>query len=468
VSNPNFHCGSDTKDKILAWNPFNVCYCSPFFDKQIMFGIKEGFDVVIGNPPYVSAPTMVDSNLQLRQAIINSKQFVTLYQKWDLYIPFMELGIQLLAPQGQFAMIVPYPLTNQTYAKKLREFIVNEYNLIEIVDLNGTKVFENATISNCILFISKSPPNDSCFISHINENKEIMRTFRQLTSDLVPYEKTSVWNLAEGKRETNRHFEMNVLGDFCYISYGLRPNSDEKTARGEFIKKDLISEAYDPIHCRKYIEAKDIERYRVKKIRYLEYNTKRSPDKLVRPTFREFYEHPKLMANRLGNLQVFFDKDKKFLHNDSLIGSVLWKDLKGINNKSISASVKRYSRFSRKKMEALSEQMDLRYLLGLLNSKYASTLLSNIRGGDYHIYPEHLRNLPVPAVPPSIQQPVIDLVDKILAAKAADPKADTSTLERQIDNLVYRLYDLTHEEVKVIEPEFPMSRTEYEGIEEQA
>jgi adenine-specific DNA-methyltransferase len=274
----------------------------------------------------------------------------------------------------------------------------------------------------------------------------------------VQDEKTAVWNLSGNKGIA--HQDMNILGDFCYISYGLRPNSDEKTARGEFVKKDLISKTYDSIHCRKYIEAKDIERYRVKKTRYLEYNTKRSPDKLVRPTFREFYEHPKLMANRLGNLQVFFDKDTKFLHNDSLIGSVLWKDLKGINNKSISASVKRYSRFSRNEMEAFSKQVDLRYLLGLLNSKYASVLLSNLRGGDYHIYPEHLRNLPVPLAPESAQLPVVSLVDKILAAKAASPKADTSTLERRVDNFVYRLYSLTWEEVKVIEPEFPLSREE--------
>jgi adenine-specific DNA-methyltransferase len=109
--------------------------------------------------------------------------------------------------------------------------------------------------------------------------------------------------------------------------------------------------------------------------------------------------------------------------------------------------------------------MDLRYLLGLLNSKYASVLLSNLRGGDYHIYPEHLRNLPIPLVSAEKQQPVIALVDKILAAKAADPQADTSAIERQLDNLVYRLYDLSYEEVKVIEPGFPLGRAEWEGKE---
>jgi hypothetical protein len=452
--------------QMAKWNPYNQTEPAEFFDAWWMFGIKTGFDVVIGNPPYISAPTMVDTNPQLRQAIIDSKQFVTLYQKWDLYIPFVELGIQLLAQNGQFVMIVPYPLTNQTYAKKLREFVIKQCSLIEIVDLNGTKVFENATVSNCIPFISKSQPGDGCFISHIDEHKEIKRSFYQLAPDLVQDEKTGVWNLTKEKRNTDRHSEMNVLGDFCYISVGMVLNSDEKTAKGKFAKDDLISETHDKIHCRKYIEAKDIERYRVKKIRYLEYNTKRCPDKLRRPTFRELYEKPKLMFNRLGNLMVILDSKTKFLHSDSMFSAVLWKDLKNVSNKSISASVKRYSRLSRKEMEILSKQVDLCYLLGLLNSKYASVLLSSLRGGDYHIYPEHLRNLPIPAVPESRQQPIVCLVNKIITAKAVDPKADTSAFERQIDVLVYRLYNLTYEEVKVIEPDFPPGKAEYERIEE--
>jgi adenine-specific DNA-methyltransferase len=91
-------------------------------------------------------------------------------------------------------------------------------------------------------------------------------------------------------------------------------------------------------------------------------------------------------------------------------------------------------------------------------------LLSSLRGGDYHIYPEHLRNLPIPLAPQPIQQPAIALVEKIIAAKASDPKADTAALERQVDNVVYRLYNLSYEEVRVIEPGLPVSRAEYERI----
>jgi adenine-specific DNA-methyltransferase len=410
-----------------------------------------GFDVVIGNPPYISAPTMVNTNPRMRQAIADSKRYSTLYQKWDIFVPFMELGLHLLTSNGIFAMIVPYPLTNQIYAKKIRELIVNQCNLIEITDLSGTKVFDKATVTNCIPFIIKSRSGSDCYISHINEQRQISRTFRQTYADLVQDAKTAVWNLTSQKRETNRHAEMNVLGDFCYISVGMVLNADEKTAKGEFTKDDLISETYNTVHCRKYIEAKDIERYRVKKIRYLEYNTARCPDKLRRPTFRELYEKPKLLHNSIGNLMVFLDEDNNFLHNHSLSCGVLWKDLKEIDNKSIKASVKRYSRLSRQEMEKLSENIDLHFLLGILNSKYAGVLLTNIRGGYINIYPEHLRNLPIPLVTTEQQQSIIFLVEQILSAKKENAAADTLEWEQKIDGLVYELYGLTEEEIEVVE-----------------
>lgn len=400
---------------------------------------KTGFDIVVGNPPYVSAPTMVKGNAIMREAITNSKKYSTLYQKWDLYIPFMELGLQLLTNKGVFSMIVPYPLTNQNYAMKLRELIVNQYNLKEIVDLNGTKIFENATVSNCIPFISKSTPEKACNISKLNEVAKIERVFVQNFTDLVQDENTLVWNLTSEKRDANRHSNMNILGDFCYITVGMVLNADEKTAKGEFTKDDLISETYDEIHCRKYIEAKDIERYKVKKTRYLEYNTNRCPDKLRRPTFRELYDMPKLMFNRLGNLMVYLDFDTQFLHSDSMYSAVLWKDLEGVENKSISASIKRYSNYNRKEMLDYSREIDLRYLIGLLNSKYASVLLSNLRAGDYHIYPEHIRNLPIPNISLKDQKPFISLVEKILEGKKQGN--DTTDLEQQIDNMVYKLYE---------------------------
>ncbi len=402
--------------------------------------LHAGFDITIGNPPYVSAPTQIASpelNEQ-RQRIAACKKYNSLNEKWDLYIPFMELGLQLLCPRGVFTMIVPYPLTNQKYGKKLRKMIAEEYCLLEIADLNGTKIFENATVSNCIPFIQNCEPKGELRITQIIENKTLREVLRKTPEALKQDEKNYVWNLTEEDRSSSRFANLNVLGDLCYISVGMVLNADETTAKGEFCKDDLISGNYDEIHCRKYIEAKDIDKYQVKRVRYLEWNTARCPNKLRRPTFRELYDCPKLLINRLGDLKVYLDIDTHFLHSDSMFCAVLWKDLKGVNNKSISSSIKKFCKHNRADMETLSGSVDLYYLLGILNSSMADQLLADQRGGDYHIYPEHIRNLPIPIPQKDVQDSIGVIAKEILHRR--ETNTDFTELEEQLNGLVAALY----------------------------
>lgn len=432
-----------------------------FFDWEIMFYdvfANGGFDIVIGNPPYISAPNQIKDVVlkKQREDIVSSKLYKTICEKWDLYIPFLENGICKLAkPNGIMTMIVPLPLTNQKYGKKLRPEIIDNHDLLTLVDGSGVKLFTNATVTNCIPLVRRSQSTaKQSLIVHVTKDIHFTSDYIKSHDALMHDRNTTVWNMDEVVDDANtskRHPEMNVLGDYCYISKGMVLNADEKTAKGAFKKNDLICNTYDNIHCRKYIEAKDIEKYRVKKLQYLEYNTKRCPGQLSRPTFRELYEYPKLMVNRLGKMQVYYDEDK-LLTSDSMFCSVLWKDLTHIQNKSISASIKRYSRLDRYSMENLSKGIDLKYLLAIMNSRYAVTLLSAIRGGDYHIYPEHIRNIPIAPATEEQQQEIIKKVDAILEAKKSDYPKDTSKKENEIDRIVYELYGLTNGEVRIIDP----------------
>lgn len=401
---------------------------------------KDGFDICIGNPPYISAPTQIASpelNEQ-RQRIVACKKYKSLNEKWDLYVPFMELGLQLLCHKGVFSMIVPYPLTNQKYGKKLRKMIAEEYHLLEIADLNGTKIFENATVSNCIPFIQSSKPEGELRITQIFEEKTIREVLRKNQEALKQDEKNYVWNLTEEERAGNRFSHMNVLGDFCYISKGMVVNAHENVEKGAFKKEDLISLHFDEVHSRKYLEAKDIDKYKVRRVRYLEWDTERCPDKLSRPTFRELYDCPKLIMNCLGTINVTIDTEEHFLHNHSIYCAILWKDLKGVNNKSISSSIKKFCKHNRKDMETLSGSVDLYYLLGILNSSMADQLLADQRGGDYHIYPEHIRNLPIPVPEKNIQESIGNIAKEILRCR--ETNEDYSELDVKLNGLVAALY----------------------------
>ncbi len=182
------------------------------------------------------------------------------------------------------------------------------------------------------------------------------------------------------------------------------------------------------------MRAKDIEQYQVNRVRYLEWGTERSPSQLRRPTFKELYDFPKLLCNRLGELKVAIDEKGGLLHNDSIIACVPWHYFAGVDNKSITGNVKKFSSMSREEMEKLSGQVRLKYLLGVLNSSFAAVLLRDQRSGDYHIYPEHLRNIPIPPAIPEEQEEIVRLVDMILVKKSEEALAE-------IDRKVKLLYE---------------------------
>jgi adenine-specific DNA-methyltransferase len=450
--------------QVTSWNPYNQNASSPFFDAEWMFGVKDGFNIVIGNPPYIDAKEQLKKgSLKIqREKLSKDKRYETLYQKWDLYIAFMEIGIKHFSSKlGLCTMIVPYPLTNQLYAKIMRKMLVDNYDLIELVDLNGTKVFENATVSNCIPLVRNSHTLKETIISKINKDKHIYHAFIQLHKDFIQDKNTLVWNLTQEKHDANKHVNLHVLGDFCYITKGMVLNADEKKAKGGFVKSDLISTISDDIHCKKYIEGKDIDRYSIKRIRFLEWNTKRCPDELSRPTFPELYTNKKLLINALGEMKASIDVNAEFYCEQQVRMALLWKDLSSVSNKSITSSIKKFSTLQRKEMEDLSTKVDLRYLLGIINSQYASALLSNIRGGDYHIVPEHIRNIPIPLATKEQQHRIAIIVDKILKTKQEDSQADTSKEEKEIDRLVYKLYGLTYDEVIRVDSEVHITEEVY-------
>ena len=450
----NVSAAQDYAALVAGWDPFDQNASSKFFDPEWMFNVTDGFDVVIGNPPYISAPDQLkDSKLKAqRETLAHDRRFSCLVQKWDLYIAFMELSVRyLLKKGGAFSMIVPYPLTNQTYGAAIRKMLLTEYSLKGVVDLQGVSVFENATVTNCIPLVQKGSPLNEVKIIKPDENGRFTREKVLSVGDFMPEEKTCLWKTSEEKNLLARFKDLNRLGDYCYISVGMVLNADEKTNKGAFTKDDLISDTKDKIHCREYIEAKDIGRYEVKRIRYLEYGTKRCPGQLRRATFPELYTGRRVLVNGFGSIQAIIDDDYRYLHNHTLYAIVPWHYLQGVDNNSIAGSVKRYCAMSRESMEQISHGVNVRYLLGLLNSRLGLYLLNLIRGGDFHILPEHLRAIPVAGADGHGQAEIAALVDRILTAKKKDSNADTSALESEIDQLVYKLYGLTDDEIAIVE-----------------
>ena len=121
-------------DKLVSWDPFDQNVSNPFFEPQWMFGVGDEFDIVIGNPPYISVE---DQNkdiklLKQRELLSKDNRFKTLFLKWDLYIAFLELSMRYLTKEkGVNTMIIPLPFTIQRYGMQLRKHIIEEEDLIE-------------------------------------------------------------------------------------------------------------------------------------------------------------------------------------------------------------------------------------------------------------------------------------------------------------------------------------------------
>lgn len=146
------------------------------------------------------------------------------------------------------------------------------------------------------------------------------------------------------------------------------------------------------------------------------------------------------MVNRLGKIQVYLDQGEKLLHSDSMFSVVPWTQLSGVDNKSITSSIKRYCTLSRKEMEYLSGKVTLKYLLAILNSSTANRLLEEQRGGDYHIYPEHLRQIPIPIPDMTVQNEIAGRIDLLLTAIMQNDDASRIRIQKDIDTVVDALY----------------------------
>ena len=442
----------ETTEKIAHWNPYDQNTSADFFDPEWMFGVRDGFDLIIGNPPYVRADSGAEY-LAFRRKLEESKTYETLYEKWDLMVPFIEKGLNIANAKGDLIFIVSNAICTSKYAFKLLDWLQKEHFTCSINYFEDMAVFE-AGVVPVVLHVGKG--------KNYETTRKIIRSgsFEHIVSKTeIPIKEFKTLGRDAFRKEFNpivfRIKTINV-GDICYLSYGLRPNSDERYWKGEFTAKDIISERKDKNHSRPYVEGKDLENYLISRTRYLEWDTDRVPKKLVRPTFPELYARPKIMR---GCLTGGIYDNSGLICNHSIVVFVRFADLRGVNNKSIQSSIKKFNHLPRAELERISENFDLKYILAVLNSSLASLYLNNIRRHrlENYFYPDDLRKLPIADISLKEQEPFINLVEKICSiTKEGDylenavKQAKVREYKKRIDKLTYKLYDLTPEEIAIV------------------
>ncbi|MFW9856736.1 MAG: Eco57I restriction-modification methylase domain-containing protein [Candidatus Thorarchaeota archaeon] len=375
---------------------------------EILQATDGGFDIIIGNPPYVRADYQ-DLVYQEYRRIIE-RNFSLLTQKWDLFIPFLELGIKLLKPNGIMSFIISDGFSTSNYASKMRKYLLTK-ELFEICFFSGIQIFETMNVSNIIVSLRNRNRN----VDHITK-----RVFYKNLGEVEKIEKVKIEDYGERLFRKKYYSMVNVrkfaaetipLGRIFYISVGMVLNSDEKRFKGKFKKNDLIRDKRGRFFNKKYIENKYIDKFRINDVKFLEYGTDRVPRQIRRPTFPELYDSPKIMVGAIGGRGIY-DECGSLWCNHSIMILKPYHDLVGIKTRVLN---RRAVKEAILRGKPLSLDFDLRYILGIINSSFANSYLNSIRTHRQENYfqPNDLRKLPIPNVDKKNQIIIKEIVEKI-------------------------------------------------------
>lgn len=347
-----------------------------------------GFDAVVGNPPYVSAPAMVRGTPDLRTYLTNTVDLLTM--KWDLYCAFLALEWDLLARKGRLGAIVPNQFLYQDYAAPLRLTFARDAEISQIVDLGNTVVFENVSVMTCILGLAKDTQiADSQVSAAVTQERylstlgttihysipqqlflELPNSIYRLTLDSFAY--TLVQKLLQGS---------HPLGKLCYGSVGVVPHSEKLNKPKEaFIFDRKINDK-----CKRYIEGKNADRYLIKwNGNWLEYDY----NVVRRPSLPELLETNKIalkiVAGKTG-LRAVYDTNA-FYTDHSFVLFSLKKQLEDVRSRNLHLEPEDIE---------LSSRYELLTILALINSKLLGWLFRSYLSSDLNIGPDDARRLPI-------------------------------------------------------------------------
>jgi adenine-specific DNA-methyltransferase len=365
-----------------------------------------GFDVVIGNPPYVNFANL---NEELREYY---KKFILYKNKTDLYAFFVGLSEKIKSNNGLITLIIPHTWISTTSFLPLRNLLLNKSNLNTIVEFDFG-VFKDAYVKTVVIHIENDYNNNLSLLNDkfdliVNIPKNIIKEDNELKINLS-------WNPTKHKIFLKIKKDSKNLGEILHFSRGIKTSNDSR-----FLFKEKKNNEYF-----KVIRGRNIKAYKiVYDNEYIWYRPDLMKEKAgCLPHTKElFLTKEKIITQRVNSssqLLVTYDDSQYFCLDTTNISS------KVIDN--------RYS---------------MKYIVGIMNSKLINWWF-NDEFKNPTISGYELHQIPIKEI--DDEQPFIEKVNEILNLKKADPQADTTALEAEIDQMVYELYGLTKEEIAIVE-----------------
>ena len=426
----NIGMPADEAEKIAYWDPYDQNASTDFFDTEWMFGITEGFDVVIGNPPYVDSEMMMKIQSELRE--VYRTHYQTAKGNWDLFVVFIERGMQLQKENGIISYIVPNKLIGATYTKALRTMLL-DYSVLEIRDYSKVEVFKESDVYPVVFVIRKTDRHSDVSMVVMNDIE------KSSISNNVPAElfhRDIFWDkffVPENQlRVIFKCASFPTLSHFCHI--GAAATVSEAYALKEYIHECSSDVSNNPF--KKLINTGTIDRY----------------ESLWSKEYTRYIKSK-------YNAPIVFDSDLRRFSQRRFEQAQANKIIIGGMTKILECVYDEGEYIAGKSTIVVLESgsMNLKYVLALLNSKLVSFWYKvyfrslALAGGYLRIGNNEIKAIPIPDATSEQQAVVIEIVDRILAAKQTDPGVNLTALENEIDRMVYSLYNLTREEIEIVE-----------------
>ncbi len=446
--------------QVAGWDAFDQnTAAAGWFDPEYMFNAPDGFDVVIGNPPYVSHDKIPQTTKEaLRKSYESHQGFA------DLYCYFMERATLLTKRGGVLALITSNSYLKADYGAPIRSFLRRNMSLLQVLNVEGSQVFDSVIVNVAITLArnSTTPTNELCIVASAPLAGRDFRVVIDETSFTTPqsYFDRAAWNLVPTEvlnvqrkiQDTGKTLEQLSTK----IRLGIATGSNQafvinETQRRAFVEKSSRNETV----IKPILRGRDIGRYQYTLPGLYILLTRNGLN--VRRDYPDIYDHLDSFGPKFRN------RGAKGKHWTNLRACSFLDDFK--KEKIVWIELTDTGRFALSNEEVYllnsayfllpPSGINARFLLGILNSSTIRFYLSQIAGtsgmGTSRWINNYVREFPIPQISQKEQTPLIRLVDRILKAKAVNPAAGTSADEAEIDRLVYDLYGLTEDEVTAVE-----------------
>ena len=453
---------------VSSWDPYDQNACSDFFDADWMFNVRDGFDIIIGNPPYVQ--------LQKNQGAYAQKYkecgYQTFSKSGDMYMLFAERAAQLACTKGAVCLIIPNKWMLAEYGASMRKILL-QYRMVQVLNFGDVQFFENAATIVCIIVFTKDAPTKNCLALSVNQKIYACSFDATISTELKEYTISTFtdehWLIIEDRQLSiiNKiacSSNSIALKDLpVEINYGIKPgltkayivneeqadailksckSKKERAETQKLIIPILLGRDIQPYHTKqpdlRLLNVHNGVRGELKHIDVNNYPAIKKYQKKFLPQLRKRKDKGATDYN-LRNCAYLMDFSKaKIIYPEITSRFQFTYDEKGYfcNNKAF--------------IIVSDDHILLKYLTGIFNSNISKLWIwhhcPELMGGTREIRKVFFENFPVPILPSEIKERIVSIVNAIIEKKEADSNAEIESDKLEIDDILANFYELSNDE----------------------